>query len=58
MWTRDHGIQFKVMDPPAGVQQSLERTRSAAAVEIVGMDEVLSLLGWGPEELWASCEAA
>src|ERR1019366_3570834 len=51
MWTRDHGIQFKVFDPPAGVGQSL-------AVEIAGMGEVLSLLGWGPEELWASSRAA
>jgi len=58
MWTRDHGIQFKVFDPPAGVRQGLERTRSAAAVEIAGMGEVLSLLGWGPEELWASSRAA
>jgi anti-anti-sigma regulatory factor len=58
MWTRDHGIVFKVMDPPAAVRQSLERTRSAAAVDIAGMDEVLSLLGWGPEELWASSRAA
>jgi anti-anti-sigma regulatory factor len=53
MWTRDHGIQFKVFDPPAGVRQSLERARSADAVEIAGMGEVLSLLGWGPEELWS-----
>lgn len=52
MWTHDHGIQLKVFDPPDGVRQSLERARSAAAVEIAGMGEVLSLLGWGPEELW------
>ena len=49
VWTRDHGIQFKVFDPPAGVRQTLERVRSAAAVEIAEMGEVLSLLGWGPE---------
>jgi anti-anti-sigma regulatory factor len=58
MWTRDHDIQFKVFDPPAGVRQSLERTRSAAAVEIARLGEVLSLLGWGPDELWASSSAA
>ena len=58
MWTRDQGIQFKLFDPPASVRQSLERTRSAAAFEIAGMGEVLSLLGWGPEELWASSRAA
>jgi anti-anti-sigma regulatory factor len=58
MWTRDHGIQLKVFDPPAGVRQSLERTRSAAAVEIAGMGEVLSLLSWEPEELWDSSRRA
>ena len=31
---------------------------SAAAVEIAGMGEVLSLLGWGPEELWQSAGRA
>jgi len=30
-WTRDHGIQFKVCDPPAAIRLSLERARSAAA---------------------------
>jgi anti-anti-sigma regulatory factor len=54
MWTRAHGIQFKVFDAPAGIRQSLERVSSAAAVEIAGTGEVLSLLGWGPEELWQS----
>jgi anti-anti-sigma regulatory factor len=58
MWTRDRGIQFKLFDPPASVLQSLECTRSAAAVEIARLGEVLSLLGWGPEELWASSRAA
>jgi ABC-type transporter Mla MlaB component len=58
MWTRAHGIQFKVFDAPAGILQSLERVSSAAAVEIAGMGEVLSLLGWGPEELWQSAGSA
>ena len=54
MWTHDRGIQLKVFDPVAGVRRSLERTRSAAAaVEIAATDEVLSLLGWGLEELQA-----
>ena len=58
MWTRAHGIQFKVFDPPTGIRQSLERISSAAAVEIAGTGEVLSLLGWGPEELWQSAGSA
>jgi anti-anti-sigma regulatory factor len=58
MWTRAHGIRFKVFDPPPGIRQSLERVSSAAAVEIAGMGEVLSLLGWGPEELWQSAGRA
>ena len=53
MWTHDRGIQFKVFDPVAAVRRSLERTRSAAAVEIAATGEVLSLLGWGLEELQA-----
>jgi ABC-type transporter Mla MlaB component len=54
MWTHDRGIRLKVFDPATGVRRSLERTRSAAAaVEIAAMGEVLSLLGWGLEELWA-----
>src|SRR5678816_3786657 len=53
MWTHDRGIQLKVFDPVAAVRRSLERTRSAAAVEIAATGEVLSLLGWGLEELQA-----
>jgi anti-anti-sigma regulatory factor len=44
-WTRDHGIQFKVCDPPAVIRMTLERTTSVAAVEIAGLDEALSGLG-------------
>ena len=58
MWTRDHGIQLKVLDPSAGVRQSLGRTHSTAAVEIAGMGAVLSVLGWGPEELCDSSGSA
>jgi len=54
MWTHDRGIQLKVFDLVAAVRRSLERTRSAAAaVEIAATGEVLSLLGWGLEELQA-----
>ena len=54
MWTHDRGIQLKAFDPVAAVRRSLERTRSAAAaVEIAATGEVLSLLGWGLEELQA-----
>ena len=48
MWTRDQGIQLKVLNPPAGVRQSLERNRSAVEVEIAGMGEAISLLSSGP----------
>lgn len=52
LWARDRGIQLKVLDPPAGVRQSLDRTRSAVDIEIAGMGEALSLLAPGPGE-WA-----
>jgi anti-anti-sigma regulatory factor len=51
-WTSEHGIQFKVFDPPALVRQRLEQVRSASELEIAGMSEVLALLGWEPKELW------
>jgi anti-anti-sigma regulatory factor len=51
LWTRDHGIQLKVMNPIACVRRSLERARSTVAVQIAGMGEVLSVLGGGPREL-------
>jgi len=57
-WTRDHGIQFKVCDPPAAIRLSLERARSAAAFEIASLHEELSRLGSESKELWdasASC---
>ena len=52
VWTREHDIQLKVMDPTARVRESLERMRSTAAVNIEGIGEALSMLGWGPGELW------
>jgi anti-anti-sigma factor len=51
-WASEHGIQFKVFDPPAFLRQRLERVRSASELEIAGMSEVLFLLGWEPKELW------
>src|SRR5882762_1120960 len=57
-WASDHGIQFKVFDPPAFVRQRLERVRSASELEIAGMSEVLSLLGWEPKELWEGIRRA
>jgi anti-anti-sigma regulatory factor len=50
LWARDRGIQLKVLDPPAGVRQTLERTRSAVDIEIAGMGEALSLLSSAPSE--------
>jgi anti-anti-sigma factor len=57
-WTRDRGIQLKVFDPPAYLQQRLERIHFATELEIAGMREVLSLLGWEPKELWESAQKA
>ena len=45
-WTSERGIEFKIVDPPDRVRQSLERARSTVAIETAGMVEVLSLLGW------------
>lgn len=57
-WTRDRGIQLKVFDPPAFLQQRLESVHFATELEIAGMREVLSLLGWEPKELWESAQKA
>jgi anti-anti-sigma regulatory factor len=51
-WASDHGIQFKVFDPPAFVRERLKQVRSASELEIAGMSDVLFLLGWEPKELW------
>jgi anti-anti-sigma regulatory factor len=57
-WTSEHGIQFKVFDPPAFVRQRLEQVRSASELEIAGTSEVLALLGWEPKELWEGTRKA
>jgi len=57
-WTSEHGIQFKVFDPPAFVRQRLEQVRSASELEIAGTSEVLALLGWEPKELWEGSRRA
>jgi len=44
-WSRDHGIQLKLFDPPNCVQRKLKYI-SSEEFEIVGTDEVLSLLDW------------
>ena len=57
-WTRERGIQLKVFDPPAFLQQRLASVHFATELEIAGMREVLSLLGWEPKELWESAQKA
>ena len=47
MWTRAHGIQFKVFDPPAGIRQSLERISSAAAVRIDSLVDLANFASSG-----------
>jgi anti-anti-sigma regulatory factor len=49
-WTRDRGIRFQVFDPPRRVRQALERVRSTAVIEIAGMSDVLSLIGWNEKQ--------
>jgi anti-anti-sigma factor len=44
-WSRDHGIHLKLFDPPNRVQRKLKSV-SSEEFEIVGTDEVLSLLDW------------
>lgn len=51
-WAREHGIQFKIFDPPDPVQQRLQHVRQASELEIAGASEVLALLSWKPRELW------
>jgi anti-anti-sigma regulatory factor len=44
LWTRDHGIQLRVVSPVAGVRQSLERAHHGAGIQIAGIGEVLTVL--------------
>ena len=53
-WAGEHGIQFKVFDPPAFVRQRIRQVRWASELEIAGTNDVLALLGWQPKELWES----
>ena len=57
-WAGEHGIQFKVFDPPAFVRQRLEQARWASGLEIAGTNDVLALLGWKPKQLWESSRKA
>lgn len=43
-WTRDHGVELKLYDPPDPVRQRLER--DSTQFQIASTDEILSLLGW------------
>ena len=48
-WSRKHGIEIKLFDPPDAVRRSLERMRSTTEFEIASTEEILSLLSWeGP----------
>jgi anti-anti-sigma regulatory factor len=48
-WTRSLSIQLKLLDPPPGVRQTLQRFRPTIEFEIASMDDVLSMLDWqGP----------
>ena len=42
-WTRDHGIQFKVFNPPRHVRERLERAGSISELEIASVPEVMAL---------------
>lgn len=50
-WAGEHGIQFKIFDPPAAVRQRLKQVRWASGLEITGSSEVLALLFWEVKEL-------
>ena len=58
LWTRDHGIQLKVVSPVAAVRQRLERARHDTDIEIAGMSEVLTVLACEPEKSWNGFENA
>jgi anti-anti-sigma factor len=45
-WSRKHGIELKLFDPPDSVRRSLERLSSTSEFEIASTEEILSLLDW------------
>jgi anti-anti-sigma factor len=45
-WAHDHDIDFKLFEPSDSVKQLLQSSGSVVKPEIVGIGEVLSLLGW------------
>jgi anti-anti-sigma factor len=48
-WSRKHGVELKLFDPPDAVRRSLERVSSTTEFEIASTEEILSLLNWeGP----------
>jgi anti-anti-sigma regulatory factor len=48
-WSRKHGVELKLFDPPDAVRRSLERVSSTTELEIASTEEILSLLDWeGP----------
>jgi anti-anti-sigma regulatory factor len=58
LWSRDHGIQLKLVSPVSGVRQSLERARHHAGIQIAGMSEALTVLGCEPEKSLDGYESA
>jgi anti-anti-sigma regulatory factor len=45
-WSRKHGIELKLFEPPDAVRRTLERVSSTAEFEIASTQEILSLLDW------------
>jgi len=43
-WTREHGVQFHLFDPPDFIQKSLAKT--SLDLDVASMPEVLALLDW------------
>lgn len=44
-WSQDRGIQLKLFNPRYFVRNGLERVKNAFGFEIVGLPEVMDLLG-------------
>jgi anti-anti-sigma factor len=43
-WTRDHGIQLKLVNPSNFVREMLDRTRLTCVFNISSMDDVVEIL--------------